>query len=306
MAIDGNICKTYEEKYSPILDQYMREVGEDLSKYTSIEYGCRGIAHLVDQIGLMKWKPKDTRMGKTQLDEAPFEKRYMVPEPLKSEYGFDEDDHIYSDRLDQSVSKVIAGMRSAAVEESNRVLIDNLVGVNKIGVNAQLDELLDPSLVVPVNYVNPADTAKDTGMSVAKMLRALQLFRSARVWSDARRAAGDEIVMVMNAQMLNDLLLEAQKDGKVTDVVRGLVEGTVDKYAGFRIRNSEYLPLDASGRPQAVAWVKSRVMFGFWENVRVKVSERSDLEDAIQIRGKVKMGATRLQQNAVIPVLCAN
>ena len=89
------------------------------------------------------------------------------------------------------------------------------------------------------------------------------------------------------------------------NTVRALAEGRVDSFLGFRIIRTELLPIDAdSGQRTCLAWVKSKAQFGIWDDFRVKISVRDDLEETLQVRAKFACGATRLQEEAFVKILC--
>ena len=51
--------------------------------------------------------------------------------------------------------------------------------------------------------------------------------------------------------------------------------------------------------------MKSRAQFGLWNDFKVKISVRDDLDEALQIRAKFACGATRLEEKGFVKVLCA-
>ena len=63
--------------------------------------------------------------------------------------------------------------------------------------------------------------------------------------------------------------------------------------------------MDASGVRSCLAWVKSRAQFGIWDDFKVKLSVRDDLDETLQIRAKFACGATRLQEEGFVKILCA-
>ena len=87
--------------------------------------------------------------------------------------------------------------------------------------------------------------------------------------------------------------------------MRALAEGRLDSFMGFRIIRTEQLPVDAAGVRSCLAWVKSRAQFGIWDDFKVKLSVRDDLDETLQIRAKFACGATRLQEEGFVKILCA-
>lgn len=50
--------------------------------------------------------------------------------------------------------------------------------------------------------------------------------------------------------------------------------------------------------------MKSKAQFGIWNDFKVKLSVRDDMEEALQIRAKFACGATRLQEEGFVKILC--
>ena len=64
------------------------------------------------------------------------------------------------------------------------------------------------------------------------------------------------------------------------------------------------MPASGSVR-NCLAWVKSKAQFGIWDDFKVKLSVRDDLDEALQVRAKFACGATRLQESAFVRIDCA-
>ena len=132
------------------------------------------------------------------------------------------------------------------------------------------------------------------------------MLHKAEAWNEERRAYGDELVLACTSSQIDSLLREPQVSSYDYNTVRALAEGKVDSFLGFRIIRTELLPLDAeTGERSCLAWVKSKAQFGIWDDFKVKISVRDDLDEALQIRAKFACGATRLQEEAFVKIQCS-
>lgn len=299
----ADIENNYQVKYSEKWGAYLQQEASRLEKYVSIEPACAGKMMCFDQFGLLSCDEKTGRMASTVLNEAPTTRRVMYPHIYTKAVGFDEFDAKKLAQIDVPVSKTIEGLRSAAGRCMDGVMIKGFLDVNYQGENGTTAVPFDPNQVVEKDYME-SGTPADNNLSVAKLRRALTMLQKAEAWSDERRAYGDELVLACSSSQINALLQEPEVSSFDYNTVRALAEGKLDSFMGFRIIRSEQLPLDADGIRSCLAWVKSKAQFGIWDDFKVKLSVRDDLDEALQIRAKFACGACRLQEEAFVRIDC--
>lgn len=298
----ADIEQNYQIKYSEKWGSYLQQEASRLDKYVTVETGLTGRMVAIDQYGLVSFDEKSGRMGQTSLYEAPTTRRAMFPRVFTKAIGFDEFDAKKLAGIDVPVSKTIEGLRAAAGRCMDQVMIEAFLGTNYTGENGTTAVAFPADQVVAKNYVE-SGTAADSNLTVAKLRKALAMLQKSEAWNDERRAYGDELVLACTSSQVAALLQEPEIASYDYNTVRALVEGKVDTFLGFRIIRTELLPLDTSVR-SCLAWVKSKAQFGIWDDFKVKLSVRDDLDEALQIRAKFACGATRLQENAFVKILC--
>lgn len=298
----ADIEQNYQIKYSEKWGSYLQQEASRLDKYVTVETGLTGRMVAIDQYGLVSFDEKSGRMGQTSLYEAPTTRRAMFPRVFTKAIGFDEFDAKKLAGIDVPVSKTIEGLRAAAGRCMDQVMIEAFLGTNYTGENGTTAVTFPADQVVAKNYVE-SGTAADSNLTVAKLRKALAMLQKSEAWNDERRAYGDELVLACTSSQVAALLQEPEIASYDYNTVRALVEGKVDTFLGFRIICTELLPLDTSVR-SCLAWVKSKAQFGIWDDFKVKLSVRDDLDEALQIRAKFACGATRLQENAFVKILC--
>lgn len=302
----ADIENNYQIKYSEKWGSYLQQEASRLDKYVTVETGLSG--HMVgfDQYGLLNFTEKTTRMGTTTPDEAPTTRRVMFPHIFTKAVGFDEFDAKKLAQIDVPVSKTIEGLRAAAGRSMDTVMLEAFLGDNFTGQNGTEKVSFPESQVIAKNYTD-SGSAADSNLTVAKLRQALHMLQMNEAWSEERRAYGDELVLACTSSQINSLLREPEVGSFDYNSVRALVEGKVDTFMGFRIIRTELLPFtaDKSGIRTCLAWVKSRAQFGIWDDFKVKISVRDDLDETLQIRAKFACGATRLEENGFVKILCA-
>ncbi|MBR5523238.1 MAG: hypothetical protein IKV82_07230 [Akkermansia sp.] len=300
----ADIEQNYQVKYSDKWGAYLQQEASRLDKYVTVETGLTGKMVTFDQYGLLAFEEKVSRMGQTVLAEAPTKRRVMYPHIYTKAVGFDEFDAKKLANIDVPVSKTIEGLRAAAGRSMDKVMLDAFLGVNYIGENGTTPVAFSETQVVASDYVDTG-SAVDSNLTVAKLRKALAMLHKAEAWNEERRAYGDELVLACTSSQIDSLLKEPQVSSYDYNTVRALAEGKVDTFLGFRIIRTEMLPLDEMGVRSCLAWVKSKAQFGIWDDFKVKISVRDDLDEALQIRAKFACGATRLQEEAFVKIDCS-
>ena len=298
------ISDNYQIKYSEKWGSYLQQEASRLEKYVTVETGLSGRMVAYDQYGLLEFEEKNGRMRPTGLSEAPTSRRVLFPRLFSKAVGFDEFDAKQLANIDLPVSKTVEGLRAEAGRQMDRVMLDAFLGTCYTGEHGTVGVDFAADRVVPINYVESGSAAA-SNLTVAKLRRALDMLMQSEAWSEDRRAYGDELVLACSGSQISALLRSQEVTSYDFNTVRALAEGRVDSFLGFRIIRTELLPIDAdSGQRTCLAWVKSKAQFGIWDDFRVKISVRDDLEETLQVRAKFACGATRLQEEAFVKILC--
>ncbi|MBQ2379984.1 MAG: hypothetical protein II295_06280 [Akkermansia sp.] len=299
----ADITQNYQVKYSEKWGMHLQQEASRLDKYVTVESGLSGKMVAFDQYGLLSFQEKTERMQPTSLDEAPTTRRVMYPKIFTKAVGFDEFDAKKLANIDIPVSKTIEGLRAAAGRCMDSVMINSFMGTCYVGENGTQAVEFSSRQIIDSDYVENG-SATESNLTLGKLRKALAMLQKAEAWNEERRAYGDELVLACTSSQIASLLREPEVGSFDYNTARALVEGKVDTFMGFRIIRTEQLPMDENGDRTCLAWVKSKAQFGLWEDFKVKLSVRDDLDEALQIRAKFACGATRLQEEAFVKILC--
>ena len=299
VTISDNYQVKYTNKWGVLLQQKVSA----LEKLVTVDRDCKGEVKFIDQYGVLDFKEKTTRMGSTTLDEAPTLRRSMRPRIFTKAVGFDEFDATKLGDLDLPVSKTLEGLRMAANRKMDDVMIAAFLGQNFVGKDGTTAVAFPADRVVAKDYVE-SGTKAASGLTLAKLRRTLQMFQEADAWTEDSAAAGDQLVFACSSAQILNLLSTTEVTSYDYNSVKALVDGKVDTFMGFKFVRTERLP-KSEGVRECLAWVKSRAQFGLWNDFKVKISVRDDLDEALQIRAKFACGATRLEEKGFVKVLCA-
>lgn len=128
--------------------------------------------------------------------------------------------------------------------------------------------------------------------------------------------------MAITASQLNSLLGQTSVTSSDFNTVQALVKGEVNSFMGFEFIRLERLGLTTStsasptlgtvgagtgltGTNRACfAWAEQGLLLSKGEDFITKMSERDDLGYAMQVYARMSIGATRMEEEQVVEVIC--
>lgn len=130
-------------------------------------------------------------------------------------------------------------------------------------------------------------------------------------------------IAVTSAQLFS-LLGENQVTSSDFNTIKALVQGDIDSFMGFKFIQSErllattatttYNVVDGSvgagtgtapiGSRRVIAWAQDGIVMATGKEVRGRISERDDKSYAMQVYASMTIGATRLEEEKVVEVIC--
>jgi hypothetical protein len=157
------------------------------------------------------------------------------------------------------------------------------------------------------NVAVATGAAAATGLNVAKLRAAKKRLKASHV--DVQT---DALKIIVTAAQEDNLLADVQ----VTSAEFGwkdaprLVEGKVERFMGFDFIQDEGLQNgtdDAAGTSRMIpAWAQSGMHFGSWGEAKHKINERPDITSIPwQVYSTMTCGATRVEENKVVRIWCA-
>jgi hypothetical protein len=138
-----------------------------------------------------------------------------------------------------------------------------------------------------------------TGMTVAKLRQARRILMTNEV-----DVAMDPLYIAVTAVQMDNLLGTTEVTSSDYNTVKALVQGNVDTFLGFKFVHCERLGVDGSGDRRCIAWAKSGMHLGMWNDITTKISERADKSYATQVYVKGTFGATRTEEKKVVEIIC--
>lgn len=195
-------------------------------------------------------------------------------------------------------------------EDQIRMLIDPKSAYVKAGVNAMghvWDDIIIGAATGSASDGTGASIALpssqkiavgSTGLTVAKLLNTREILEASDVDPDEER------FMVVSAAQITDLLSTTEVTSADYNTVKALAAGQIDTFMGFKFIRSQRLDL-ATGTRSCIAYTKSALGLGVGADVKTDISVRNDKSLATQVYLAFTAGGTRIQDEGVVQVDCA-
>jgi len=154
-------------------------------------------------------------------------------------------------------------------------------------------------------------------MNVEALRRAKQVLDAADVDESIPRYCA------ISASQLQSLLAETEVTSSDYNSVRALVMGQLNTFMGFHFVRLERLVNqegalavdfsdgtvgsgggDADGYRRAFCWAQDGIVLSTGQDIRARISERPDKSYSTQVYASMGIGATRLEEEKVVEILC--
>lgn len=293
--MSANLPSLYAQQFATNVQLLLQQKGSRLRKAVT-EGNYKGEqASPVDQVGKVEMQPVTTRFSPMTRVDAPVDRRWVLPTPFDLPQLVDT-----FDLLKMAVdvkSTYTQNAVNAAGRQWDRTLLTAMFGTNQTGKTGSTGTTFTAGNIVAVNE----GSAGNVNMNVAKLRKAKKLLMGYDVNVDE-----DPLWCAINASQHDALLQEATVISTDFNDRPVLVDGKLMRFMGFNFIHTELLNNNATPYRMVPAWARSGVHLGIWgEDMKVEISQRNDLTAVPwQIYLYMMTGATRLEENKVIQILC--
>ena len=172
--------------------------------------------------------------------------------------------------------------------------------------NAQSIDASDSSsnVALPSGQIIDNDfNTGDSNLIIEKLVEAKRILMSNNV--DVK---SEDLYFVVNASAHASLLNETEIRSRDFNAMPALVDGLIDYYMGFKFVHTERLLGSGTADSDPVlclAFAKSGLGLAVGKDINVKISERNDKSHATQVYACATFGATRIEDEKVVSVECA-
>jgi len=155
-----------------------------------------------------------------------------------------------------------------------------------------------------------------SNMNIETLRQAKEIFDGNDVDEEIKR------YMAITSKQLRSLLANVEITSSDYNTVKALVNGQVNEFMGFNFIRIERLGLQVdalsastttgvvgsgssvSGFRKCFAWAQDGLLLSTGQDITTKVTEESTLNYATQVYARMDLGATRLEEEKVVEILC--
>lgn len=286
MSDQANIA--FVQQYTTNVELLLQQMGSRLRNAVTTGTYTGKAAKAVEQVGPVEAIRRNTRHADTPLISTPHDARWVRPKDFEWADLIDDQDKIRM--LIDPQSPYARNGAMALGRSIDREIINAFFATSDTGEDGDVSTAFPAGQVVALSA---------TGLTVAKLREAKRLLMAADVDID-----NEKLFVAVTAQQHDDLLGETQTVSIDFNTTRVLVDGRITAFMGFNFIHTELLLIDTNGDNRCPAWAMSGMHLGMWNDITTRISERDDKSYSTQVYVKATHGATRVEEEKVVEILC--
>lgn len=286
----------YAQQYASTLQLLLQQKGSRLAE-TVTPFPVTGAkaAVPVDQIGKVEATKRTTRYPSLVPADTPTDRPWVYPSDYDWNDLIDSIDKLRT--LSDPQSSYAQNGTYAMGRAKDREIISAYFGDRKTGEAGGTTTSFPAANQVAVNH----GASGNVGLTVAKMREAKRLLMSYEVDLET-----DPLTIAVTSKQHDNLLAEIQVISMDFNERPVITEGKVTRFLGFNLKHTELLGTDGSSYRRIPAYAKSGMVLAMWNDISTDISIRKDLAGhPVQVYVYGTFGATRLEENKVIEIKCA-
>lgn len=303
---DEGLIELFQTQFSTLLRMKLQQKNSKLrGKSEEGSHTGAKMASPINFVGAMSMRSPKGRFAPKENTPADYSRRWIMPTDKVGDQLVDSLDQLRTP-IDPK-SQLVARAMAACARQWDDELIRAATATSTIGVDAG-------SLTTEAFDTANFQIAGDFAASAAVGLTVAKLNETRRILEHYHNDLDEDVAtLVIGSKQHADLRNQAQVTSSDFNQNGGvLVNGKVTRFMGFDIVVSERLPTltdkdsNASQRG-CLAFVKSGLYLGMWQDVKNEVFRRADLEaNPWDVSTIISFGATRTELGKVIQVCAAD
>ena len=283
------VTTAFVQQYSTNVQLLLQQRGSRLRDCVIVGSYTGKAAKVVEQIGEVTAQARTSRHADTPLISTPHDARWVHPTDYEWADMIDDQDKLRM--LIDPTSPYAMNGAYALGRAMDSLIITAALGAALTGENG--------STSTPFDTSNQQIAVGAAGLTVAKLRTAKK-----KLMANEVDVENDPLYCAVTAVQLDNLLGTTEVTSSDYNTVKALVSGSVDTFMGFKFIHTELLGLDGSSDRRCIAWAKSGLHLGIWNDITTKISERADKSYATQVYVKGTFGATRVEEGKVVEIIC--
>jgi hypothetical protein len=290
--MSDQISTAFVQQYTTNVGLLLQQRGSKLRDAVTVGSYSGKAAKAVEQIGSVTAQARTSRHSDTPLISTPHDARWVFPTDYEWADLIDDQDKLRM-LIDPTSPYAINGAYALGRAMDN-LIVSAALGTAKTGENGTTNT----SFATASQQVGVGGTP--AGLTVSKLRSAKKILMANEV--DVEQ---DPLYIAVTAKQLDDLLGTTEVTSSDYNTVKALVQGQVDTFMGFKFIHTELLGVDGSSYRRVIAWAKSGLHLGMWNDINSRIDQRADKSYSTQVYVKGTFGATRTEEKKVVEILCA-
>jgi len=283
------VSTAFVQQYTTNVALLLQQRGSKLRDCCTVGSYTGKAAKAVEQVGAVTAQVRSSRHADTPLISTPHDARWVFPTDYEWADMVDDQDKLRM--LIDPTSPYAMNGAYALGRAMDDLIITAALGDSKTGENG--------TTTTAFATATQQIAAGGAGMTIAKLRQAKKIFMRNEIDSDM-----DPLYIAMTAEQIEDLLATTEVTSSDYNTVKALVQGDIDTFMGFKFVQIERLGVDGSSARRVIAWAKSGLHIGMWNDINTRIGERADKSYSTQIYVKGTFGATRTEEKKVVEILC--
>lgn len=279
------VTTAFVQQFGSNVELLSQQMGSRLRSAVS-EESVTGEKAFFDQIGSTSAQKRTSRHGDTPIMETPHSRRMVTM-----------DEYEWADLIDSADKvRLLADPTSAYARSAANAMgrsMDDVIIAAATG-SASTGKSGSTSTALPAGNIVAHGSAD---MTVAKLLSAKKILDEADVDPSIKR-----YIVVAPAQ-IEALLGITSVTSSDFNTVKALAQGDVSSFLGFEFITSTLLAVASSIRT-CFAWAEDGIKMGVGKDIVSKIDERADKSYSTQVYYCAQFGATRMEEDKVVSILC--
>lgn len=303
MAYTSSIPDGFPELYSDEWRIQLQQIQSRLAPFVNIDT-IHGEGKRYQTLPKVDARQITERFGDTNPEDIGVDYRWLYINFKDSAHIIDRREAMQLGAVGSPHSSILRLQAAAAGRDMDKTLIDGIIGSISTGKNgAGTPAPLPAAQQIAVNFAYSGTPT--TNLTFDKLLEVATRFGVSQVYGQDVENSSQATIIVSHNQV-RSLLLE-EKMINADYGLRRLMDGQVVSAFGLAIKavDPDLLPYTAGTNVRtAVAFARNSVAFGVAENPTAFVDELPSKRHDIQLRTEWGWGATRIDDEGVITVLC--
>ena len=283
------ITTAFVQQFSANVQMLSQQKGSLLRRAVR-EESVTGEKAFFDQVGSAVAQKKTSRHGDTPLAETPHSRRMVTMDHWEYADLIDDADKVAM--LIDPTSSYANAAAYAVGRAMDDAILTALDGDAKTGKSGSTTTSLPAGQKVAVG--SPA-----SGLTIAKLVSAKKVLDQNNVDPSIKR------YIAVHPEQIEDLLNDSTVTSADFNTVKALVQGEINTFMGFEFITSTRLNTNASSQRQVLAWAEDGLTLAVGKDLMTQITQRADKSYSTQVYVCAQFGATRMEEEKVVQILCS-